>query len=169
MKINPKMRFAIWAVAIGVVTATLCVQLYNGINISTNILDLLPKSKQDPILSKSIRSFTENISKKIVFLIGHKDESVAREAAKEFTEKLNNSSLFSSVRYKLTDDDKMSFYDLYFPYRYQILPPKTRSLLSSQDGGRQLIQRPFFLLVHRYLDSIHRIYLSIHCFSSRNM
>ncbi len=146
LRISTHMRFIIWGVVVCIITVSLCVQLYNGINISTNILDLLPESKRDPVLSKSIRSFTENISKNIIFLIGHEDEYIARKAAKEFAAGLNNSSLFSSVRYQITDDDKKSFYSLYFPYRHQILSPKTRSLLSRQDGGKQLIQRAFFSL-----------------------
>ena len=82
----------------------LTIAFINGIQIESNILKLLPENQQDAATEKAINEVTNNISKKVVFLIGHTEKEKAALAADIFYKNISATNLFSQISYIIGSD-----------------------------------------------------------------
>ena len=110
-----------------------------GLQIETNLLSLLPSFKEEVLLQKSAERFSNQVSRRLFFLVGNKSEKNSRSAALKLAELIEKSAHFSSVQVEVKSQQLKAWYDFYFPYRYQIITAEMRNLLNQQDAAEQLL------------------------------
>jgi len=138
--------------------------------IESNILALLPENKQDPFAQQAFEQVSNNLSKKMFFLISSSDKNELVAAASDFSGKLLTTNLFSEVNAQLTTESQQAWAKLYFPYRAQLLSEEQKQRLQqapqkqvtkvlqqvynpfSGVTGRELANDPF-LLFRDYISS----------------
>jgi len=135
---NEKHRFSIWVVAVLFLLGLFGFQFQRGLQIETNILSLLPETEKDPVLEQAITVFSQNVTPKVLFLLETPDEDALKQAAEFTTAQLEESPLFDQIIGRFDDVREKDFYQLYFPYRYQLLSAKFRALLEGEKGGTKL-------------------------------
>jgi predicted exporter len=92
-------------------------------------LSLLPASEGDPLLTHANDLLSRRASHLLVFVIGHPDPDKAAELGRRLNAELAQSGF---VRNSLTDvppEQQKAFYELYFPFRYQMLSLRDRQAL----------------------------------------
>lgn len=136
---EPKQAFRFYVVAINLMVASLGFLFYRGVTLDTDILALLPKTEKDPVVAQAMDAFTRQMSHRIVFLLGHEDGAVARSAGEQLEQQLKTSGFFSKVQGQLKDGIEKDFYDLYFPYRHQLLTDQAQQKLATQ-GAQYFIK-----------------------------
>lgn len=126
----------------------------HGIELESNILELLPEAHRDKDLEAAVEAFGDLVSRKVIFLVGSEDREMAYQQTKQFAQKLGNDDVYERVTY-----DTRKTYDglrkLYQPYASRLLDSKTSPdsvppkslLLDSED--------PLFL-TSRFLSSVLR-------------
>lgn len=129
---DPLRNLRLYSILLICLLAGLGFHLHKGLQLDTDILELLPPTEKDPVVAKAMQAFTRQMSHRIVFLIGHADGEVARSAAASLQASLEDSAFFSKVQAKMPESMEKDFYDLYFPYRMQLLSPEARSNLKQQ-------------------------------------
>lgn len=97
--------------------------------IESNILALLPENQQDPFAEQAFAQVSNNLSKKVVFLISSGDRDGVIAAASDFSGKLLTTNLFSAVNAQLTSEEQQAWAKLYFPYRAQLLNEEQKERL----------------------------------------
>lgn len=111
----------------------------SGLRVDTNLLSLLPRTERDPVLIEAVDLFTRRLSSKTLFLVGHASEAAAQSAADQLIHELEESGLFTGITGRV--DSGRAFFDLYFPYRYQLLAEPTRQQLEGNaEAGADLIR-----------------------------
>ena len=110
--------------------------------IRTSILDLIPASQRDPVVEKAYTTYTERLSRKLVFLVGARNKSEAISSAKKFKKKLvEDNSFLKDVVLEISGDRAKQYYDLYFDNRYWIVSKQNYQLLTSGDKRHSLVQK----------------------------
>lgn len=138
MIFDQKYRFPIWAATALIIIAIFGFQANRGFSIETNILSLLPETEKDPVIEQAIAVFTNNVTPKALFLLEGEDSQILQQAAELVVAKLNESNDFDQVIGRFDEEREKAFYELYFPYRYQLLSEKYRTILEGEDAGPQM-------------------------------
>jgi len=112
-----------------------------GLDVNSNILELIPETGHSKQSEKAIKHFTQNISSNSLFLIKSKKENEAFKAATAFENKLKISNLFKEIHGKKSDSEFKQWYELYFPHRFHLLTPESRALLSNNEKEKFLQSR----------------------------
>lgn len=141
MRIASRALAVAWAVAVAGLTVLLAAHLREGFVLETNILKLLPAPERDPVVDSALASFTERMSGRMVVLIGHPEGEVAAGAARKLAVSLDSTGLFEPVESVVSADDGRAWYELYFPFRYQLLTPELRRLLAGPDPAGRMAAR----------------------------
>jgi predicted exporter len=129
----------LWAAAVVAMLALLTWNVSRGVGVSTNILDLLPVTEQDPAVEAAARAFSDHMAQRSVFLVEMVDDDPA--AAETFAKVLRESKVFVSVSCQIDEDQETAWYKLYFPYRFQLVGDEVRALLKSDAGGAAVTKR----------------------------
>ena len=95
--------------------------LQEKLPIETNILALLPENQQDPFAQQAFQQISSNVNNKVVFLLSSDNKNELVAAAADFSSKLGNTQLFSTVSAQLDASQQQAWAKLYFPYRAQLL------------------------------------------------
>jgi len=121
----------LWLLVILLAAATFVKQtvLQPELPIESNILALLPENKQDPFAEQAFAQVSNNLSKKVVFLLSSRDKNELVTAASDFSGKLLTTNLFSEVSAQLTTEAQQAWAKLYFPYRAQLLNEEQKERL----------------------------------------
>jgi len=106
-------------------------RLASGLPIESNLLALLPATEADPIVEKAVDTFSDKMSRQVVFLINSEDEDAARAAAVVFHERLTESGLFSDILFRIEENQQRNLYDSYASHRTALLSEDVRSQLHS--------------------------------------
>jgi len=112
-----------------------------GLQIETNLLSLLPSFKEEILLQKSAERFSNQVSRRLFFLVGNKSEKDSRSAALKLAGKFEKSEYFNSVQAEVKNRQLKAWYEFYFPYRHQIIAAEIRNLLNQEDASEQLLLR----------------------------
>ena len=97
--------------------------------IETNIMSLLPKDRQNPILQSASDHVTGQLERKVLFLIEGAESEQAVAAAADFVSNLETIKLFPTVSGRIGDEIQSAWGALYFPKRFQLLTPAQRERL----------------------------------------
>lgn len=109
---HKRLLFIAWAGTLVLMAAFLLWRTRSGIGIETDILALLPKTKNNAEVEEAARRFTEKIGEKTVFLFGHQDFSTAKKNAAQFQEHLLKEGKFDAITFRI-DDLGRRFYEYY--------------------------------------------------------
>ena len=141
--------FTTWAVLVFVLLVLFLSQVRGGLNLKTNILELMPAAEQDPVFETSRSAFEGTMGKTVLILLENSSASGAStgdqltEARRRVKTLLDQSDVFGTVR-GFDQSGGRPFYDLYFPHRYHLLAPSVRQILRSEQpisSLKQHIQR----------------------------
>lgn len=140
-----KIRFFCWlAIAIFFIVCFIRI-FYSGFSLDTNILNLLPQSKQNITAEKASDQFSKTMGNQIIFLIGNPSQVVAQKAADKFFGNIKQSSLFQNINYQITTNEQEAWGSFYYPYRLNLLTQQQRKLLQ-ENKADQLVSSALFNL-----------------------
>ena len=117
----------LWLAAVVLAASYLVIRLHDGLAFRTDLMALLPREQQDPVLQHADDAVAGALSRRVVILVGAPDRAAARDAAAAISETLERSGLVALTTNGFDKDRLTRMGRVYFPYR--------RGLLS--DGDRQ--------------------------------
>lgn len=101
---------------------------------------LLPREQQNPVLQRANDLVGEALSRRLVFLVGHKNREIARKAARDMALRLGASGSLDMAVNAPDSNQLRQMGALYFPYRLGLLSSADRELLQSGQG-RKIAER----------------------------
>lgn len=145
-----------------------------SVPIETNIMKLLPDSRQDPIAQAAFDKVTTSVSDKVVFVLTAPDDQQLFEASDFFSQSLSQLNTFKQVTGKITQEQQNAWSRYYFEHRYQFLTTEQRDRLTTTPEKQvqtvvQSIYNPFsgvtgqelshdpFLLFRDYLSYLNQL------------
>jgi len=105
--------------------------------VRSNIFDLLPRSDYDPTVEQAINATQEEVSRRLVVLIGHPDRSTALRAGTQFAVELSSHPLIEAVESEVETERAAAVAGFYFPYRRQLLTNRQIESIEA-DGGERI-------------------------------
>ncbi len=124
------LRFRSWLAALFVLAAVFAGLVVPQVQVQTDLLDLLPRSRVEGALADRLTQFATINARKVLFLIGHSAPEVASEAASAFADSLARSGAFSNVRVHWGGDAEAAA-ELYRQHRFTLLPESARAPLTA--------------------------------------
>lgn len=142
--------------------------------VETDIMKLLPESRQDPLAQLAFDKVTTSVSDKVVFILTAKDQHSLFAGAELFADSLNQISAFKQVTGKIDQQQQSAWSQYYFEHRYQFLTPELRQKLKTSPEQQvqsvvQAVYNPFsgvsgqelandpFLLFRDYLNYLNQL------------
>ncbi len=142
--------------------------------IETDIMQLLPQSRQNPLAQQAFDKVAESISDKVVFVLTGAADSKLFKAARSMTASLNAIDAFSYVIGEITEEKQSEWSRYYFSHRYQFLTDEQRTKLKNSPEQQvqaviQSVYSPFagvtgqelksdpFLLFRDYLTGLNQL------------
>ena len=105
---------------------------WRGQFIDTSLLTLLPASEGDALLTETNTLLSQRASRLMAFLVGHADADIAAEMGLKLKAELQRARYVHASLTDISPEQQKAFYDVYFPFRYQMLSA----------GDRQRLQAP---------------------------
>lgn len=118
-----------WLLVVLTAGAYLAWQSAHGLPLRTDLMALLPQDERDPAAAAANDAVLQNLSKKILFLVGNPDRVQARAAAALLTRRLTESGLAEIATDGLGKDRLRQIGALYYPYRQGLLADADRERL----------------------------------------
>ncbi|WP_325891704.1 MMPL family transporter [Grimontia sp. NTOU-MAR1] len=164
----------LWLIALSLLAATAILRHPSGAAmLDTNILNLLPENKQDPLAQKAFNEVAGSMEDQVLFLISADTQDQTIKAARAFETDLQTLPLFSKINGKLSDEEQSAWVSTYAPYRYQLLTQEQRQILKHAPATQtakviQQVYNPFsgvtgaelsgdpFLLFRDYLQTMNK-------------
>ncbi len=106
-------------------------RFWKGNAVDTSLLSLLPTSEGDPLVIEANQVLSQRATRLMAFVVGHPDAATADAINQELKEKLRQSPFIQTILTDPSPEQQRAFYDLYFPFRYQMLSPADRVRLKS--------------------------------------
>ncbi len=132
-----RLRFIVWSLFLLAVLGAFVFRVLPNLRVETDILALLPKAQQDRDLDAALQSFSAELARRQIFLVGAAAPEAARRAADAFTASLRGSGAFASVQFEL-DGDLRGRAQVYLQHRAWLLTPQDRAALASGDSSALL-------------------------------
>jgi len=115
--------------------------LWRGIHINTNLLDLLPQSKQQANGAQASQRLNNMLGKQVVFLIGAATQQQAINAADCFYRAIHKTQkaptdplpVFSQITYLIDAQQQQAWASFYFPHRLSLLTPEQQTWLKTNN------------------------------------
>jgi predicted exporter len=112
----------------------LAVRLHDGLPLRTDLLALLPREDQDPVLQRANDAVSRALARRVVVLVGDPSREVARDAATRLAADMTATGLLDPIGDALDADRLKKLGTLYFPYRRGLLAEADRKLLAAGQG-----------------------------------
>ncbi|MDH5560421.1 MAG: hypothetical protein OEY59_06150 [Deltaproteobacteria bacterium] len=128
-----------WAFTVFILGSFLIFQVNRGVVIETDILKLLPGDSLSPSLEKTIERFNDYTKRQLYISLTLPSQDKLSDAAGLFRTEIFKSDFFSHLPLLGNKTSQEDFFKTYFPYRFQILGPKTRSALTKNEPHKELI------------------------------
>lgn len=129
-------RFIAWIMLVSIVAFLFVRIFYLGFSLNTNVLNLLPKSQQNPVVAKASDQFSRTMGNQIVFLIGNKSKTEAQKSADLFFSQIKSSPLFQSLNFLINTNEQLAWGQFYFPHRLSLLTPLQKKLLQENNANQ---------------------------------
>ena len=123
-----------WVVLLVFLAAYLAWRCLTGVNFSTDILALLPREAETPLLEKVNTEVADHFSRRVILLIGDPDSAKAQAVAGTVATALAQSKLVQMTAGGFDQDRIKRIGQLYFPYRQGLLSDQDRALLLAGKG-----------------------------------
>lgn len=126
-----------WSLVVAFLLVLFGYQLRRGLQLETSVMELLPRSEKDPIFKTIRTSFQGSMGRMVLLVVEGGDGSRAsgegqQESGDRIRKILTSSEAFEQVR-SVDQSWGRHYFDLYFPYRYQILAPSVRRQLQTEE------------------------------------
>jgi predicted exporter len=102
------------------------------LKVETNILKLLPKSENNPLLEVAFEQYAAKNMQQLVFLVESTELGDAIAASKELVKALQNSPHIEKLQSQINASKKQSIAEFLFQYRHQLLSHADRDKLVNQ-------------------------------------
>lgn len=122
-----------WAFCVLIITGYFLNNALTARILESNILALLPSDQFDPNRSEAISRFSNNLSMRVIFLIGAEDVATAQSAAQLFHSQLNSSGLFNELTLQHTDEKQKNLAKQHYPFRSGLLTQTQHEQLLTGD------------------------------------
>jgi predicted exporter len=94
------LRFGLWfCLVLSALVALLAWP--SAARINTNVLDLLPKTEQEPLVAQALGVFSHKVARNVIFLVEHQNLEEAERAADVFYGELSQLPIFASIHYRV--------------------------------------------------------------------
>jgi predicted exporter len=126
-----------WSLFLLAVLGAFAFRVLPNLRVETDILALLPQTRQDRDLDAALQAFSAELARKQIFLVGADSPEAARRAADAFTASLRGSGAFASVQLEL-DGDLRRRAQVYLLHRAWLLAPPDQQALAANDTAALL-------------------------------
>jgi len=124
----------VWLAVVVLAVGYLAVRVHDGLPLRTDLLALLPREDQDPVLQRANDAVSRALARRVVVLVGHPSPKEARAAAIRLTADMTATGLVDPVADAFDADRLKRLGTLYFPYRRGLLSEADRALLAVGEG-----------------------------------
>jgi predicted exporter len=124
-----------WLALLLVAAGYLTVRTFDGLDLRTDLLALLPKEEQDPALSQANDRIMQKLAGRVILLVGSQDRARARRAASEIEDALVSTKLIALDGLGTGSADPAALGAFYFRYRGGLLSEPDRRLLTAGEGA----------------------------------
>lgn len=125
----------LWLAVLGLAAIYLALRFAGGIALQSNILALLPREARDVAAQSAQDRITEQLSRRVVFLVGSASPEAAKAAASDLSTALVRAKLVSSWTTRVDPAALQRLGKSYFPYRAGLLSPTDRAALLKGDSN----------------------------------
>ncbi|MCE9521899.1 MAG: hypothetical protein K8S25_05640, partial [Alphaproteobacteria bacterium] len=136
---------ALWLVVIVATIAYVWWRVTAGLTLQSNILALLPPTERDASAQEVQDRIAGAFSRRLAFLVSHKDAALARSSALKLATALEQSGMVSAITSKVDPDGMRLMGAAFYPYRMGLLSDSDRERLLANDG-KALVSRALSLL-----------------------
>ena len=126
---HPKVTATLWLLGM-VIISILGSQALRSDWLETGFLALLPTTEQKPEIAKATKQHNELMARKVIWLTGAATSQAAIVQAQQLKQQLQQSGLFNRVELEFSAQNYRESYQHAFPYRYQLLDPQTKLILT---------------------------------------
>lgn len=124
----------VWLVVVAAGCAYLGWRMQAGMPLRTDLLALLPREEQDPVLQRANDAVSRALGRRIVALVGDSDRANARAAAATLATDLSATGLVATLNEGMDPSRLRSLGALYFPHRHGLLSEADRAALLAGRG-----------------------------------
>ena len=124
----------VWLAVVVLTVGYLVVRIHDGLPLRTDLLALLPREYQDPVLQRANDAVTRTLARRVVVLVGHPSPQEARDVAARLREDMAATGLLDPVTDSFDAEGLKRLGALYFPYRRGLLADANRKLLAAGQG-----------------------------------
>ncbi|HEX5055462.1 MAG TPA: hypothetical protein VFX02_03090 [Gammaproteobacteria bacterium] len=125
-----------WSILVAALLAVAACFVLRGIQVDTNILNLLPGAERDPLIVAAIEKHSGNFSRNVAFLISAPTETDSQQAALRAGQLARESGLFTEIMDRVNESQGAGLYRFYLPYRASLLSAQDSRLLAQHEYGR---------------------------------
>jgi predicted exporter len=129
-----RLRFLAWSLLMLALLAVFAWRVLPEPRLQTDILALLPQSRQDQDLDAALSAFSNELARRQIFLVGGSTPDEVRRAAVAFSTTLRQSDAFASVQLELSADFRART-AVYLAHRDWLLAPEDRRALESGESA----------------------------------
>ncbi|WP_431855366.1 MMPL family transporter [Azospirillum sp.] len=130
----------LWLAIVLLAGGYLALRIHDGLGFRTDLLALLPREEQDPVLQRANDAVTKALGRRVLALVGHADRATARDAAAKLGDALLATGQVERVGEGIDADRLKRLGGLYFPHRLSLLSNGDRALLAA-DKGEEIATR----------------------------
>jgi predicted exporter len=135
----------LWLVVVCAALVYIGLRVSSGLELQSNVLALLPRAEQDPVVQRAQDRITTVFSRRVVLLLGHRDPARARQAARALATHLKETGIAGSVTAAIDPETQRRLAAFYFPFRRGLLSDDDRAQLKA-GKGEALVERALSLL-----------------------
>ena len=127
---HPKVTASLWLLGM-VIISILGSKVLRSNWLETGFLALLPTTEQKPEIAKATKQHNELMARKVIWLSGAATSQAAIVQAQQLKQQLQQSGLFNRIELEFSAQNYRDSYQHTFPYRYQLLDPQTKLILTT--------------------------------------
>ncbi|NUB05973.1 hypothetical protein FW320_07265 [Azospirillum sp. Vi22] len=124
----------LWLALVLLASGYLALRLHDGLGFRTDLLALLPREEQAPVLQRANDAVTKALGRRVLALVGHADRETARKAAATLGDALLATGQVERIGEGIDVDRLKRLGALYFPHRQSLLSDGDRALLTAGKG-----------------------------------
>lgn len=124
----------LWLAAVALAACYLALRLHDGLAFRTDLMALLPREQQDPVLQRADDAVAHALSRRVMILVGAPERGSARDAARKIGDALGQSGLVELATGGFDNERLARMGRVYFPYRRGLLSESDRQRLIEGKG-----------------------------------
>jgi predicted exporter len=124
----------IWLGVVVLAGGYLAGRVTDGLRFRTDLMALLPREEQDPVLQHANDAVSGALARRVVVLVGHAGRAQARDAALRLASDLAGTGLVEPIEGELDANRMARLGSLYFPHRHGLLADADRAVLVAGRG-----------------------------------